>query len=34
MIEQVKQVNGLALQPLVEGLLTLRQVPQASPLAH
>ena len=34
MIEQVKQVNGLALQPLVDGLLTLRQVPQASPLAH
>ena len=34
MIEQVKQVNGLALQPLVEGLLTLRQAPQAGPLAH
>ncbi|WP_443700566.1 ADP-ribosylglycohydrolase family protein [Pseudomonas sp.] len=34
MIEQVKQVNGLALQPLVDGLLTLRQMPQAGPLAH
>lgn len=34
MIEQVQRVNGLALQPLVEGLLSLRQALQASALAH
>ena len=34
MIEQVQRVNGLALQPLVEGLLSLRQAPPASALAH
>ena len=34
MIEQVQRVNRLALQPLVEGLLSLRQALQASALAH